>query len=60
MNKKHHKAKAPFQAVCEARKLYTAHVFGYQKVAEYLSDKYQVNIGISTVRDWIHELRAQS
>ena len=57
---KHHRAKAPFQAVIDARWWHDNTMLGYGKIAALLTDIYKVYIAKSTVRDWINELRVSA
>ena len=70
---KHHRAKAPFQAVLDARWWYDNSKMSYESIADLVSDFHgpkeidmdwdnpsEQYIATSTVRDWINETRAYS
>jgi hypothetical protein len=47
--------KLPYQAVLDARHWYDNSRLGYGQIAYLLSDVYKINIGVSTVRDWVNQ-----
>jgi hypothetical protein len=68
---KHHRAKAPFEAVQNARWWYDNSCMGYESLARLINETYspkEINqdwtqprvevVAVSTMRDWINETRA--
>lgn len=57
---KHHRAIAPFEAVESARWWHDNTPLGYGLIARLIGDIYGIKLGVSTVRDWINETRANA